>query len=190
MRDSCRLAVHCALSLTAVLLLPKPASAHRLRVECHVLPGNRVQVESWFDNNKQAPEGGDVRVYRLDGSLFAEGQLNAQGVYAFSFHRPERLQVLVFAGGGHSARVWLSEQDLSATSVAPVRDEGNPPPRSVRNTDSSGREVLLGLGFILAVAAFLLSWRNDRRLRALEKRLTSPAEPPRPAAPPIDPGPR
>ena len=95
------------LAMECSLLVPGIAQAHRLRAECHVLPGNRVQVEGWFDRDT-APEGADVRVTRADGSLLAAGNLDAQGVYVFAYERPESLKVAVSDGQGHVAEVRLS----------------------------------------------------------------------------------
>ena len=179
------------LAVVGVLVCCGNAQAHRLRAECHVLPGNRVQVESWYDGTRAVPEGADVYVYRYNGDLLTQGKLDAHGMYVFSFSQAERLQVVVSAGDGHAAKLWLTEQDLRAgQQTAQGRDAGDAPlPSSVREAEFPFKDLLYGVGFLLAAAAFVLSWRNARRLQALEQqaRLTSTPAPLPPAAPPTDP---
>lgn len=183
----CRLTPICVLGFAWTLLSPSVARAHALKAECRLLGNNRVQVEGWFDNGGPVPHGADVRVYRVNGSLLIQGQLDAQGRYVFSFDSPERLQVTVSDGQGHAAKVWLTEQDLRGAEQA---DDGLR--RSVRSAESPLKDLAAGLALVLAAAAFLLSWRNAQRLRALEQRarVTLATERPPQAAPPTDPDPR
>jgi hypothetical protein len=121
-----------------------------------------------------------VRVFRPDGSLFAQGQLDERGRYVFSFDSPQRLQVMVSDGQGHVAKVWLTEENLAGDGSAP---------RAIRSAESPLKDLAAGLALLLAAAAFLLSWRNARRLRALEQRsgaTSAPAKSP-PTAPPTGP---
>ncbi len=175
---------------------PGEAWAHRLQAECHILADNHVQVECWFENSGQVPQGADVRVYRADGTLFAQGTVDAKGLFVFSYGRAERLHVIVFDGQGHAAKVLLSERDLASSgpSVGTKNGQGagGPPlPRSVRSTSLPMTELLAGVGLLLAAAALILSWRNARRLRALERQVhvISPTAKSPPAAPPTDPSP-
>ena len=65
-------------ALALLLAAPGQARAHRLEAEYRVLPGNKVQVESWFDLTGDSPRGAQVKVYRADGQLLTDGKLDEQ----------------------------------------------------------------------------------------------------------------
>lgn len=175
-----RLNVVASLGVILGLVMPSFAHAHRLRAECHVLPNHRVQVEGWFERDS-APEGAEVRVMRADGSTLAEGALDGRGVYTFTFDRPEPLKVIVSDGQGHRAEIQLTAEDLSCTA-GPVSEFGRAP-LSNRAVESPAKDVLIGVGFLLALGAFVLSLRNAHQLRQLKAVGT-----PRPVEPPTVPG--
>lgn len=155
------------LSVLACLVLAGPAHAHRLLAEYHVLPGRRVQIESWFDLTGDSPPGARIQVFRADGALLTEGKLDDKGLFVFSYTSAEPLKVVVAAGAGHSKVLHIAEADLTAAEA----DPGKPPPddaptlRADRGSQVSWRDVLTGIAFLLALAAFLLSLRTARRLR-------------------------
>lgn len=165
------------------LLLPATAHAHRLKAECHVLPGHRIQVEGWYDTG-QAAEGAAVEVLRADRSVLTEGKLDAQGAFVFSFDQAEPLKVVVNDGQGHKVDLTLGETLLASP--------GGPELRANRQPESPFRDILIGVGFLLAAAAFFMSLRNAHQLRLLQGRagLTESAETPPTAEPPTAPGPR
>ena len=154
------------------------AHAHRLIIECHVLPGGNVQVESWFDLTGKSPRAAKVEVLRAGDQPLTEGRLNDDGVFLFSFERAEPLRVIVSAGDGHRAEQVISAEDLarSATGAATTTPTNQthssigPSPRSDRSARVSAADVLAGVAFLLALAAFLMSWRNTRRLRCLQSK--------------------
>jgi hypothetical protein len=146
------------------------------------LANNRVQVEGWFDRDS-SPQGAEVRVLRADGSTLAEGNLDALGVYTFTFDRPERLNVIVSDGQGHRAEVRLTAADLAAGTRRQAVSDSGPAPLSDRRDESPAKDVLIGVGFLLALGAFVLSLRNAHQLRQL-----SSGEKPRPEEPPTAPG--
>jgi hypothetical protein len=157
--------------LALVLCLPKPARAHRLVVECRVLPDHKVQVEGWYNSpsNPHPAVRAKVDVLRSDGSRLTEGELDVSGFFTFSYEKPEDLSVIVYQTG-HREEVRLSALKLGleaptdsqvgngSTSSSPVKSEHE----SLREWV---REVLIGVGFVLALAAFVLSVRNARELR-------------------------
>jgi nickel transport protein len=102
------------LAVLAVLATTGPALAHRLDADCFIRPGWKVQVESWFETG-DSPKGARVQVFRSDGQLFAEGRLDGQGVFVFSFTEVEPLRVVVSAGAGHRAEVKVSAEALRRT---------------------------------------------------------------------------
>lgn len=160
--------------LVLLLAAPGPARAHRLEAEYRVLPGNKVQVESWFDLTGDSPKGAQVRVYRADGQLLTDGKLDEQGLFVFSYQEPESLRVVVSAGAGHQKELMIPARALGAdgTAAAPKEAPGmsNPPePFADRGARVSVKDVLAGVGFLLALAAFVLSVRNARDLRRLQR---------------------
>jgi hypothetical protein len=167
-----------ALTCLAVLGLLLPAGAaraHRLEAEYRVLPDHKVQVESWFDLGGDSPRGARVQVFRADGSVFTEGKLSGDGVFVFAYDKAEPLRVVVDAGAGHRKVLEVAAQELTSASAAapasPGEDAGpaSPGARADRSPRVSVKDVLVGVGFLLAVAAFVLSLRNARQLRELRR---------------------
>jgi nickel transport protein len=164
-------------ALLALLPATSTADAHRLEADYRVLPERRVQVESWFDQGG-VPRGAKVQVYRPDGGVLAEGVLNDEGLFVFSYSQVEPLKVVIAAGAGHRKAIYILQADLArglqpdtALPVSPSEAE-QPSAHLVPLVDRSSRievkDVLVGIGFVLALAAFVLSVRNARRLRLLE----------------------
>ncbi len=146
-----------------------------------MLPGHRVQVESWFDLTGDSPKGAQVRVSRADGSTLTDGKLDAQGVFVFSYAEPENLKVVVNGGAGHRKELEISARELAQSSAATTAGTGKAGPASAspqpdgvkpfadRSPRVSVKDVLIGVGFLLAVAAFALGLRNARQLRELKR---------------------
>jgi cobalt/nickel transport system permease protein len=154
------------LALAALLLAPGSALAHRLRADWTPLPDGRVQVESWFDIGNDSPAGADVRVFGEADRLVTEGKLSPEGVFVFSYAGSEPLRVVVSAGGGHRGECLIPAGALaSPPPAAGSAAQAANYPRLTRQTDVSPKDVLLGVTFLLALAAFVLSVRNARRLR-------------------------
>lgn len=183
-----------SVTLVAMLSQPSQALAHRLMAEVHVLPGRQIQVESWFENDGRSPAGADVRVFRSNGTLFTQGKLDAQGIFAFTFNQPvERLNIVVSAGQGHLKELTVTVEDLEQL---PDGFPGRMPHGIPSGVPLASRQkpypldfILVGVGFLLALAAFLLSVRNARRLERIEQALglILPPEKLPPGAPPTDP---
>jgi hypothetical protein len=153
-------------ALIIALCFTAPAEAHRLDAQAFLLPGKKVLVESWFSSG-EAAQGAEVRVYGSGTELLAEGKLDEQGAWTFSFDHAEPMRIVVFAGAGHQKELTLNASELtdlkgtaSATAV-PLADH---------NTGTPIKDVLAGIGLLLAAAAFILSIRNSRRLREIEAR--------------------
>jgi len=189
------------LALLAVAVCAGKARAHRLEVDYKVRPGQKVQVESWFDLTSKPPRAARIQVFRDNGELLTEGVADDQGIFMFEYARAETLRVVVSAGAGHRAEIQIPANrlasspgaDSQASDVADTQ-AGNAGPHTPlvdRRPRESVKDVLVGIGFLLAVAAFVLSLRNFRNLRELSSkidRLTAPGEIPRQAAPPTGPG--
>jgi hypothetical protein len=168
------------LSVLALLAAAGGARAHRLQAEYRVLPGRTVQVEGWFDLTRDSPKGAEVRVLRADGTLLTEGRLNDDGVFAFTFDRAEPLKVVVSAGQGHRKELSIPAEQLAgsagadpgpALATAPAAAR----PFADRSPGVSLKDVLIGVGFLLALGAFVLSVRNARQLRRLRLGSEGPA---------------
>jgi hypothetical protein len=169
------------LSLSLLILATggSKAAAHHLVVDYRVLPGLQVQIESWFDLSGEPPRGARVDVFRPGQELLTSGHLNDDGVFVFSFARTEPLRVVVSAGAGHRKELTIPESALarSVSMAAPesaASTQSEPPspaplPLADRSSRISIKDVLVGVGFVLAVAAFGLSWRNARKLRHLQQ---------------------
>ena len=159
--------------MLATLTLTRTAHAHRLEGEYRVLPGRKVQVEAWFETG-DAPKGAKVRVYRADGSLlFPEaGTLNEQGEYVFPYEKAEKLKVII-STEGHRKELTVPAAELAAPGASPPGGPGNQGAEETSARERASafpvKDLLLGITFLLALGAFVLSLRNARRLRDLPR---------------------
>jgi cobalt/nickel transport system permease protein len=192
-------------AVVGLLWTAAPAQAHRLDADYRVRPDGKVQVESWFDVGGKAPAGAKVQVFRLDGVLLSEGALDEQGIFVFAPKEVENLKVVVSAGAGHRAEFVVSREKLRQSATEdPVKPVGGlspvPTPLIDRSYQFPYKETLSGIGFLLALAAFVMSLRNMQHLRELKNAQEGAAPlpdgvilPPEirlPAAPPTAPTPR
>ncbi len=162
------------LALASLLLLASPALAHRLEIDCRILPDGRIEVESWFDSG-DSPADAKVQVFGPGNELRCEGTLDAAGKFIFRPERAEELKVVVNAGAGHRKEMLI-----------PAAPAPRTPPDHAH--EFPARDVLVGVGFLLALASFWMGLRNARELRLIRRLLTSAApEIPLPATPPTGP---
>jgi hypothetical protein len=137
---------------------PESAWGHRLEGEAQSKKVQKVKIESWFDLGG-IPSGARVEVFRKsDGQLLLERSLDENGRLTF-FADWEPLHVVISAGDGHQKEI----------DVEPDADVTRPLPPADRSSRIAIKDVLVGIGFLLAVAAFALSVRNSRRLATLNK---------------------
>jgi cobalt/nickel transport system permease protein len=157
------------LALVGLLWVSGTAHAHRLEASHQALADGRVQIESWFDLTGDSAKGAKVQVFRPDGSAAAEGAMDENGVFVFRPAAAEDLRVVVSAGVGHRKEIIIPKVDLEKNNSAPAPDGLTPEarPSADRSPQVSVKDVLLGVSFVLAAAAFVLSLRNHRRLREL-----------------------
>jgi hypothetical protein len=96
-------------------------------------------------------------------------------LFVFAYGEAEPLQVVVSAGAGHRKVLEIPARELSQGGSAANpsgEDAADPASSAVRADRSPGvsvKDVLVGVGFLLAVAAFVLSLRNARQLRQLQR---------------------
>jgi cobalt/nickel transport system permease protein len=169
------------IALLAVLASPSLACAHRLIGAYRVLPERRVQIQSFFDSGVP-PRDATVKVMRPDKSTLAEGALDEKGLFAFHFDQAEDLSIEIRAAAGtideHTTLFTIPAKDLAlsesdwTTSASPAPgalDEKAPFVLGQVSWLANLRDALIGIGFLLATAAFILSLRNARRLKAITK---------------------
>ncbi|HLQ45691.1 MAG TPA: carboxypeptidase-like regulatory domain-containing protein [Planctomycetaceae bacterium] len=152
------------LGLLILFCIASDARAHRLNAEYRLLPGKKVQIESWFDSTGESPKGATVQVFRPDGQLLIEGKLNEKGTFTFPHEDAGPLRVVVSAGQGHRKEFTIPASEF-AEALSDSATQSNEAPLADRTSQVSVRDVLIGVGFLMAVAALALSIRNARRLR-------------------------
>lgn len=176
------------LAFLALFATAESAFAHRLHADYFILPERQVRIESYFDDDK-APQGATIEVRRSDDSLLAEGRLDSKGCFLFRYTQAETLNVTINAGGGHQKTIVIPRERLEPSP--PTSHDDAPLPREqgpFRGTDAYDplreriKDALLGISFLLSVAAFAMSWRNSRKLARNHReppRLESPFSPER-----------
>jgi nickel transport protein len=163
-------------ALLALVLAAGDAHAHRLDAQAFILPNHQIQIEAWFSNG-DAAQSATVQVFGAQGQRITEGHLNSQGIFIFPYGGADALKIVISAGAGHRKELSLQAGALAAPAsekapASPV--QGNelaptPVPLAERDSGVPVKDVLLGIGFVLAVAAFVLSLRNAQKLRTLER---------------------
>jgi cobalt/nickel transport system permease protein len=154
-----RMSTLIVLGILGALFFAQPALAHRLEMNAKVDKGKKqVRIECWYETG-DPPSEAKAKVIREDGSTLVEGPVDARGFFVFTFDDLEPLKVVISAPGGHHAVLRLSKADLGAEPESTTLSQ--PEERS------RGRDILLGLTFLLALSAFVLSWRNTLRLQRL-----------------------
>ncbi len=154
------------------MTIASPAHAHRLVAEFSLLPEKRIQIESWFETG-DSPRKATVQVFHGDGKLLNEGPLDEKsGKYVFPYLEAETLKVIVSAPGGHRAEVLIPQSALTGPRKAESASKNGDgdatavPPNE--NNATTVKDVMLGIAFLLALAAFVMSLRNAQKLRSLE----------------------
>jgi hypothetical protein len=175
----------------ALLLAAGTARAHRLVARCQVLPGQKVQVEARYQTIPRSTPAVEARVQAFGPGrrLVAEGQTDDNGLFVFSYQKAEPLTVEVYQDG-HLRKDTVSAGALRQAAAATAKDgaaksDNRPPvhsttpapagPQMSEDTDASGwqeqiKNVVIGTGFLLALAAFVISLRNARHLKQLSHR--------------------
>jgi hypothetical protein len=139
-----------------------------------------VRVESWFDADEPAV-GAVVEVVRAgDGTPVFKGKTDDGGNCVFPFPEFEDLRVRILAGGGHAAMLTISaarlrQPDTAAEIQRDGKSASDPGGGKVTAIDRSVRagdilkDVLVGVGFLLALAAFVISLRNAQQIKLMNK---------------------
>lgn len=160
------------LAILTLALAANPAQAHRPHADYVVRADGKVQVEGWFDPGDDPMKGAKVQVFRPNQRLLVEGCLDDRGTFVFRCSEAESLEVIVSAGAGHRTSFHIPREKLQRGAEAIIVPGETVEDTSERKNHSpswqeSLRDALLGISFLLASGAFLLSWRNARKLRNL-----------------------
>jgi hypothetical protein len=135
------------------------AWAHRLEAEAQTKKIQKVKIESWFDLGG-VPAGARVQVFRKEGDqLLLEHELDENGQFTFYADR-EPLRVVISAGDGHEKEI----------EIQPGADVTSPLPPADRSSRVGIKDILVGISFLLALSAFILSVRNSRTLALAQNR--------------------
>jgi cobalt/nickel transport system permease protein len=146
-----------------VLLAAGPVRAHRPRADFSLLPDQQVRIEGWFDPSADPMRGAKVQVFRPENRLLVEGLLDDEGRFVFRFSEVEPLEVIVSAGAGHRTSFVIPREKLNqGHNVANVSSLSLDQRSAWRERF---KDALLGVTFLLALGAFILSWRNSRKLK-------------------------
>jgi hypothetical protein len=174
------MALPAGLALLFSLVGTGAAYAHRLNAEYQILPGKKVRISSWYSGvgGEHPAAGAKVSVARANRPSL-EGTTDKAGVFEFACDRAETLQVEVYQAG-HLAKLTIPAAELGHEAEpnqqkTPSAEEpgGTPGRGSPADHDASEwvKEMLVGVGFLLALAAFILGLRNARELRRLKRTL-------------------
>jgi hypothetical protein len=158
-------------ALFAIVVLTDSAFAHALEGRFVVLADKKVRVEAWFETDDPA-SGAKVEVFKVDKQLLVSGKTDKDGYFDFSFVEPEPLEVKIDAGRGHGKILTITADELNKPSADPgprrsAPSEGGGTEASSRPAAFPLREVFVGIAFLLALAAFVISIRNARAIKQL-----------------------
>ncbi len=148
-------------ALMVLLLLPLPVRAHGFEAQASIDTSTRtIVLECWYETG-ETPRAATYVVQRADGSTLTTGKCDAEGKATFTYEKVEDLAVTLTASG-HRTRLDLPAAKLAPQAAGTVIEttRGQPLREFLR-------DLVSGLAFLLALAAFLLGWRNSRRLREL-----------------------
>jgi hypothetical protein len=152
-----------SLTFLATTAWPSSAWGHRLNAEAQAKKIQKVKVESWFDLGG-VPSGARLQVFRkADNQLLLEHALDENGQFTF-YADWESLRVVIFAEDGHQKELEILPEGSGIGSS----DVTAPLPSADRSARVGVRDILAGVAFVLALAAFVVSVRNNRRLGRLE----------------------
>jgi hypothetical protein len=135
------------------------ARAHRLDADSSVKLVQKVRIESFFSDDSR-PRGARIQIFRSDDSEpFVDDHLDDEGGFEF-FADVIPLRVVIQAGEGHTKELLIAPAMVDASS---------PPPAIAHKTSFPVVESILGMTFLLALSAFILSLRNARRLSEMRR---------------------
>jgi hypothetical protein len=177
-----------AACLPAILPLGGDALAHDLKANHAVLPDHRVLVYCWynFGTGPIAARHAEVEIQR-PGREAIRGTTDEKGEFTFAYDKIEEMAIVVRTPGhvNHPPDV-ISVSELEHGGSGEAND--TPDESTDKKPDATAaserlhksaeqsslqlvKDLVLGVCAIFAVAAFVLSLRNARQLREIQKLL-------------------
>ena len=167
------------MSMLLIVLAPWAAAAHNLDVGC-TAEGDELVIQVWAGN--EAAAGASISILAPNDTPRASGVADEKGVFRYRPAQVESLIVHVYAEAGHEKTFTISADDINALlhpAAAPTQaSSGGAAPVTIFSSQlqrQQGVHILIGITFILALAACWLSWGNRKQLKELEKRLNGRA---------------
>ncbi len=151
-----------ALGVIVALHAATPAAAHGVKAKYRFLPEGQIRVEAWYDVTEDPVKNAKIAVFD-NGTKIIEGQTDDDGAFIFSYTGVANLRVTIDAGAGHRANLLIPAAALTN------RHEGDSS-SATPNSHMGYKDVVLGVALVLALAAFWLSWRNARKISAMQSR--------------------
>lgn len=142
-----------------LFLASSEARAHKLKVHYNREKNGKIRVDAFYDTTNDAMTSGTIKVYRKDGSLLVEGKPDQDGYFLFEPDSATEMRVVASDGAGHAAEVHIPPDGPGGSGQGDDYPHGPP-----------WRDVVLGVGFLLALGAFVLSTRNARAIRELRRK--------------------
>jgi hypothetical protein len=158
------------IAVIALFATASVAQAHRLDAQAFLLPGNKLQVEGWFSSGEPA-RGAVVRIHGTEEHLICEGKLDDQGIFVCTLKQREPLYIVVIAGAEHRKELHVSVPEGMVQTSQPLT-------LADRNASAPFRDIVIGLAFLLALAAFVMAYRSSRRITGLMERLKNESDKP------------
>lgn len=195
-RDFCLFLIQSGMPLLLIGYCAPTAMAHRLRASYQVLPGCRILVRGTFDHGGGHPLHGHVVAKSSSGEIIDQSSLRSHGTTVLSFRKLQSIWITITDTTGHRAEARASVEDLRGTyqnalsgtvalclspqttplvrmallSHFPGAPEEAPLPGAKEEESGSLlKNILIGIGFLLALASFLMCLRNARELERLRK---------------------
>jgi hypothetical protein len=142
-----------------LLLCLAPLHAHDVALEWEIRDGT-LEVIGTVGTEPAAGAAVDIRSAR--GRVFSSGTMDEEGRYRWAIVERGPITVVMRDGFGHRGSVTLTEAELGGDRAGAVGgSEGF----------SVWVRVILGLTFVLALAAAWMSYCNRRQLAGIQRRL-------------------
>ncbi len=152
-------------------------SWHKLQIDWKVLPGNRLQVDAYFETGPDI-EAGELILKDEKGIEFLRETKHKAGRFVVDLPESHRTIDLYVHAEDHLAHVRIPSKAFLgvAAPVAAGQAKENaqeapvdPPDREAPRKTMDLRDLVLGLSLILSLTAFWMAWRVMRQIKKLSK---------------------
>jgi hypothetical protein len=142
-----------------IVLCLVPLHAHEVRLEWEIRDGT-LELRGTVGTEQAAGAAVDIRSAR--GRVLSSGTMDEAGRYRWAVVERGPITVVMRDGFGHRRSVTITEAELGGDSAGS---------RGGQEGLSGWVRVLIGLTFLLALAAAWMSYCNRRELVAIQRRL-------------------